>query len=132
MDKYRKIRQVVLARSGNCCERCGTRLRGDPGVDYSVHHRRPRGMGGSKRPSVTSAVNLVALCGSGTTGCHGQIESDRETAYESGWLVRQGADPALIPVPIFGRPGLTYLTDDGGYRDFAASPQDDPQAVDGR
>lgn len=118
MDKYRKAREVVLTRAQGCCERCSAVLRGEPGVGFSVHHRRPRGMGGSRRHNVTSPVNLVALCGSGTTGCHGAVESNREAAFEAGWLVRQAADPALIPVDVFGL-GLVFLTGDGDYRSVA-------------
>lgn len=129
MDKYRKAREIVLARSGGHCERGGELLLGEPGVGYSVHHRRPRGMGGSRRHNVTSPVNLVALCGSGTTGCHGAVESNREAAYEAGWLVCQAADPALIPVNVFGL-GPVFLTDDGDYRD-ATSPQAHAQTVEG-
>lgn len=110
-----KARQAVRERAGGRCERCGTALRGD----WSCHHRRPRGMGGTRRFDANSPVNLLALCGSATTGCHGEVEADREAAREAGWLVRLHADPALIPVPIFGRTRLTYLTDDGGYRDVA-------------
>lgn len=127
MDKYRKAREVVLARAQFCCERCGDALSGEPGVGYSVHHRLPRGMGGSRRHNVTSLANLVALCGSGTTGCHGWVESNREAAYEAGWLVRQAADPALIPVNLFGH-GLVFLIADGDYQD-ATSPQAHAQTV---
>lgn len=36
----------------------------------SLHHVYPRGQGGDD-----TAVNLIALCGSGTTGCHGRVEA---------------------------------------------------------
>lgn len=36
----------------------------------SLHHVYPRGQGGDD-----VIVNLVPLCGSGTTGCHGLIEA---------------------------------------------------------
>ncbi len=37
----------------------------------SQHHVLPRGQGGDDDPA-----NLVSLCGSGTTGCHGLIEAN--------------------------------------------------------
>jgi hypothetical protein len=64
---------------------------------FNLHHRRPRGMGGSKDPRINDPANLLALCGSGTTGCHGLIESYRERSYEHGWLLRHGWDAELTP-----------------------------------
>ncbi len=75
-----------------------------------MHHRQARGMGGTRK--VDRASNLVMLCGSGTTGCHGWVESHRTQSLADGWLVRQTADPALIPVLRWGV--LVYLEDDGG------------------
>ncbi len=79
--------------NGNCA-RCGITLSGF----YSLHHRKPRGMGGTKDPRSDDPRNLIHLCGSGTTGCHGLIESHRAQAYETGWLLRSlGAlDTALL------------------------------------
>lgn len=95
------VRATVLRRSGGCCERCG---RSVVNVPASVHHRRPRGMGGAKTADVHGVANLVLLCGLGTTGCHGEIESHREQAIEHGWLVprRDPRDPADVPVYIAG------------------------------
>lgn len=85
------------------CLRCGLRSSYQP---YSVHHRLPRGRGGTDRLST-----LALLCGSGTTGCHGQVESRRALAYLDGWLVRTRVDPAAIPVRTWN--GFRHLTDDG-------------------
>lgn len=84
------------------CERCG-----EPTSTASIHHRTPRGMGGTKLVSVNEPANLVLLCGSGTTGCHGWIEHNRAEAREHGWLVPRGSDPTEIPiVDSKGRPWL--------------------------
>lgn len=69
----------------------------------SFHHRRPRGMGGTKRVDVDSLAALVNTCGDGVSGCHGYIESNRAVAFERGLLVpNQGTDevtdPALVPL----------------------------------
>ena len=98
------------------CERCGRA----PGTN--AHHRRPRGAGGTKRPDTNLPSNLLWLCGSGTTGCHGWVESHREEAYEHGWLVRQSASPREVPVRIHDR-GLVVLDDIGGMTQ--ALPLDD-------
>lgn len=108
----REQRAAVHTRAGGCCERCGDRI--TPWVDHSIHHRLPRGRGGRN-----SLSNLVLLCGSGVTGCHGQVESQRTAAYETGWLVETGIDPATKPVLVVLR-GPVLLTDDGTYQDLAA------------
>ncbi|MGW5645040.1 hypothetical protein ACWEV3_40865 [Saccharopolyspora sp. NPDC003752] len=89
------------------CERCGTAL------GTNVHHRRPRGAGGSKDPATNLPSNLLLLCGSGTTGCHGWIESHRAIAYEHGWLLHSWQIPLESPVRIHDR-GLVLLDDIGG------------------
>jgi hypothetical protein len=104
-------RQTVLERCGGYCERCGRNL---AGVPMSVHHRRARGMGGTTDPVINTVSNLVAICGSGVTFCHGEIESHRTQGYADGWLLHAGQDPAGVPVRLRGGP-LVLLTVDGGY-----------------
>lgn len=87
-----ETRQEILTRAAFKCELCYGSLQ-----QMSVHHRRPRQMGGSKASWINDHENLLALCGSGTTGCHGYVESRRSDAYEFGWLVRSGFDPHLTP-----------------------------------
>lgn len=69
-------------------------------------------MGGTKRPDVHSPANILALCGTGTTGCHGWVEANRFEARRLGFLVGQAKDPAQVPVARVG--GDVYLTPDGG------------------
>lgn len=89
----------IVARDEGRCARCGASVQADGrGMSWSVHHRRPRGMGGTKSPVVASASNGVVLCGSGTTGCHGWVESHRDMGRLDGWLVPQWRDPADVPV----------------------------------
>lgn len=90
-----RVRVKVLDRDGWACWWCRTSIEGRP---YSIHHRRPRGMGGSKRPDTDRPQNLLVLCGSGVTGCHGWIESNRAWAVEHGLIVRQGDDPMVRAV----------------------------------
>lgn len=95
------VRDAVRLRAGGLCERCG---RSVVNVPASIHHRRPRGMGGSRDPAVESVGNLVVLCGSGTTGCHGWVEQNRVDAVGHGWLVprRDPRDPGEVPVFVGG------------------------------
>lgn len=101
------IREAVLERDSNKCQRCGRSLYGQ---QYSLQHRDPRGAGGSKLRH--TMANLVALCGSATTQCHGHVESYRIEARAHGWLVPHGAVPEEWPVLRFGRvwmqPGETW------------------------
>lgn len=101
-------RALVARRCGECCEVCGVSLRD---MVASLHHRLPRRMGGTVNPAVNSAANLLYVCGSGTTGCHGLIESQRATSYLMGLLLRDGQDPCSEPFQSVI--GWHYLTPDG-------------------
>jgi hypothetical protein len=110
----RATRAEVMLRAGNCCERCGVPVADVPG---SVHHRQARGMGGTKDPTTNAAPNLALLCGTGTTGCHGHIESERTEAKKDGWLVSKWEDPETVPLrDIYGH---RFLFDEGHRVDFA-------------
>lgn len=104
-----KVRQVVLERDQFRCCRCGSYV--GPFGDFSVHHRRPRGMGGSKRPETNLPANLLTLCGSGTTGCHGHIEANRDEARAAGLILLQAQTPTAEPVRTHR--GLLLLDDEG-------------------
>lgn len=103
-----EVRDAVRARSRGLCEvavieacrRRGRRL--DTADGGNQHHRLPGRMGGSKRAGVHSAANLLDVCGHGnTTGCHGHIERHRGQALANGWLLREGQDPAAVPVTLW-------------------------------
>ena len=109
MKFSQQTREVIYQRAGRCCERCPKSAEGG-----SIHHRRPRGMGGTKDPAAGGGPNGVLLCGSGTTGCHGEVESNRVQAIADGWLVPQGVDPATVPIR-HRTLGRVWLDDDGMY-----------------
>jgi hypothetical protein len=98
----RATRLAVLRRDGGQCVRCGRVVAdpdsGAPLAEYSLQHRKPRGMGGSRDPQINSATNLIVLDGDGVTGCHGWVEANREDARLMGWLVPQWRNPAEVPV----------------------------------
>ncbi|SEN88651.1 HNH endonuclease [Nonomuraea pusilla] len=98
-----KLRALVEARDKTCV-RCGRQV---PRDEDSIHHRVPRGRGGEN-----TAENLLLLCGSGTTGCHGWVESNRAEAYKLGYLVKTGFDPLDVPVLLVGK-AWAYPTPDG-------------------
>lgn len=101
----------VLERDGFRCVRCGVSIEGRP---HNVHHRDPRGMGGTSDPAANSPANLITVCGSATTGCHGWIEGNRAAAAELGFLVLMGERADGKPLPVHGV-GLRLLTAGGEY-----------------
>lgn len=100
-----KVRDAVYMRDNGRCVRCGAF-----GLT-NIHHRTPRGMGGTKDKASISLANLLTLCGHGTAGCHGYIESHRAEAVENGYIVLRGTDPATVPVKTLR--GEQWFTNDG-------------------
>lgn len=97
------IRAKVLDRDGNRCARCA----GWSPDGMNLHHRQLRSQGGKNVIS-----NLISLCGSGTTGCHGWAHANVADARAIGLIVPSWADPAETPVRTWL--GLVLLTDDEG------------------
>ena len=109
----KKVVAAIIARDEGCCFRCGGYvLHGERGRDWSLQHRRARGMGGSRRPDTDSVQNGILLCGSATTGCHGWVESNRIEAIENGWAVPQHGDPLQVAV-VHWRDGTIHLHSNG-------------------
>ncbi len=106
-------KKIIRWRSGGMCELCGA----EPATNF--HHRRARGMGGTRR-QVHSPEWIMHLCGSGTTGCHGYIEAHPEISYAKGWKLR-GTRPASTPVQVFAI-GWVILTPDGNYEPHRWNP----------
>lgn len=77
-----------------------------------IHHRRPRGLGGTSRPNANSPANLILLC----SGCHRLVESLRKEALDRGLLLPQSVEePSAAPLVWHGRTVL--LHDDGSVED---------------
>ncbi|MFW6776099.1 HNH endonuclease [Nocardioides sp. CPCC 205120] len=111
------VRAIVDQRCGGRCELCDRPLAGTP---WSRHHRHPRRMGGTTRLWVNAPSNLLVICGTGTTACHGVVEANRRVSLKAGFLVRDGVDPRTVPVELAR--GLTWLDDDGMYLDQPPAP----------
>lgn len=116
--------EKVITRDLGSCARCGRHVvHLERGRAWSIHHRRPRGSGGTSLAWVNEAANLVILCGSGTTGCHGWVEKNRRQARALGFLVPlngiQKADEIAIKHKTLG---LVYLTDQGGWNPVEEGP----------
>lgn len=108
---------LVLARDGGCCVSCGRPNGPERGYHWSLQHRVARGAGGTSRPELSLAANLIVLCGSGTTGCHARVErrgvEDRTAGY---WLLRDtGGHPAMpAEIPVYHAAYGWVLLDDAG------------------
>jgi 5-methylcytosine-specific restriction protein A len=97
----RKVRDLVLARDEAACIVCGL------SESLQLHHRRPRGMGGTRRDNTNSPACLVTLC----FPHHQAVESERTFASLLGLLVAQQEDPSTVPLRYQRR--WVLLTDDG-------------------
>lgn len=108
--------EVVLERANFSCEICNGQIGDRRGFDWSYHHRRPRGLGGTRWPGINLPGNGLILCGSGTTGCHGDVESNRALSVRAGYLVLSRTDPTQVAV-ILHKERFVYLDNVGRYLD---------------
>lgn len=120
---------TVATRDAWSCVCCGRNIAGlERGRDWSVHHRIPRGMGGTRDERINAPANLLTVCGNGTEGCHGAIESLREAARDRGLILWRSQDPAAVPVEVCIQPASgaeaaetwPFLLDDDGGREAVA------------
>ena len=106
-------RALVLERDSLLCCRCGRPA--GPGIGlYSIQHRVARGVGGGN-----GIQNLLLLCGSATTSCHGEVEARLNPHdLDAGFRLESWQDPAAEPVMLHSEHGsgmTVWLTGDGGY-----------------
>jgi hypothetical protein len=105
---------AVLERDQHSCVCCGENLQGIRGRDWSLHHRRGRGMGSTRRPESNLPANLVAVCGTGNTGCHGWLTENPALGREQGLVLRQHEDPTKVPAATWY--GVALFDNEGGMR----------------
>lgn len=100
-------RAIVHERDAGRCCMCGIHITDGNGA---VHHRTPKGMGGSAL--LESPANLITLCGRGNAdGCHGKAHSNPQWARNHGWIVSRSLNPLEVPVDMHD--GWHTLSDDG-------------------
>ena len=84
-----------------------------------IHHRKPRGMGGTKNPESRSVANGLYV----HFHCHSRIESNRSESLENGWLIPQSGECSQ---PIRLHYGWVVLNPDGSVSELdqrCQSPQ---------
>ncbi|MGZ9830173.1 HNH endonuclease, partial [Tsukamurella ocularis] len=110
---------MIIERSGSVCELCGA-LPAD-----QVHHRRPRGLGGTSDPTVNRAANGLAVC----RWCHdviegrsvehpqlGRVRGSRAESERKGWLISRLSPDGPDEVPVWTAVGWVQLSDGGEKR----------------
>jgi 5-methylcytosine-specific restriction endonuclease McrA len=106
----KKVRDALKERADidgtPCCEICGK-------TANNAHHRKNQSQGGPD-----TLTNLMLLCGSGTTGCHGWVTVNPEKSRRNGWTLLRHQEPAHIPVR---RRGVRVMLADDGF--FIAIPE---------
>lgn len=119
----RGTRQVVHERDQGRCVRCTAPA-------SNTHHREGRGMGGRQDPLEQARINspayLLSLCGSGTTGCHGWVETNRTQARAEGYLLRRNAPRPAATVPVLTAAGWELFTDTGHRIPTTAPAEENP------
>lgn len=87
---------ALYQRAAGFCEACG----GPMGAG-AIHHRHPRGMGGTRIEWIDRLPNLMLVHGDLRTNCHNlteySIHANPVRSYRLGHMVRRGQDPAVIP-----------------------------------
>lgn len=106
------VEDIVMVRSGGVCEldACGT--------GEVLHHRRPRGSGGTRLEWVNRAANALLL----SNHCHLRVEgrlpdSSRHWSKVRGWLVSQNGYLVATDVAVFYRGRWVLLADNGDIRE---------------
>lgn len=107
----RSVTDLVDKRDDQRCVRCGRHIDGG-----SRHHRKLRSQGGPH-----AVENLILLCGSGTTGCHGWTHHNVAQARMHGLIVPSWQEPDETPVLTWK--GWLLLLNDGTTRTLSVNPQ---------
>jgi hypothetical protein len=95
----------------------------------NAHHRQNRSQQGK-----WDVRNLLWVCGSGSTGCHGALTNTngRRKEFEHyGWIIPSHGNPAAVEVYMWhdGRRDWFLLREDGGV-DLAPFPKGRPEHPD--
>lgn len=115
----RTTRDLIKLRDEWRCCVCGESVYDR---QVSIHHRRNRGSGGTRDAAVNRPSNLLLVCGTGSTGCHGDLTDNRQrdVALDAGWIVSTNSTDEPINVPVHHAVhGLIYLDDEGDWSPVA-------------
>jgi 5-methylcytosine-specific restriction protein A len=97
------VKAMIEARSLGLCEVCAMH------PAEVIHHRRPRGMGGSRDPVTNSPANALHICNVDHDLIEGRsvlnhwgnrVHGSRKESFIKGWLVRPHDDPREVAVEL--------------------------------
>lgn len=83
-------------------------------------------MGGSRSQATNRPANLLLVCGTGTTECHGWIEAHPAEALARGFRISSSARPALVPYT--DSTGREWILNDDGTKTAGAPATLEPPA----
>ncbi len=109
--RWDRVRRSILERDGGICVRCHCEA-------CDVHHRKPKGMGGTSDEEVAYGMaNLISLC----RECHSRIHAHPAQSYRDGFLVQSWDNPELIK--IVSSLGALKISSDGSFELEACDPR---------
>lgn len=124
MAGVRDLRRAAWEREGGRCAVTGRPLGDVDGDAWHLHHRRPGGMGGTRRAGQDALPNVIALLARvhnfGAPGLllDGRLRSvhgDPAWSGPLGYLLSPSVeDPGSVPLLLRGR-SWVFLTAGGGY-----------------
>lgn len=100
----KQVRHMFFEREGQACFYCRRQLawelRGSMlAGGWSAHHRIDRGMGGTT--AVMTLPHGLILCGTGVTGCHGEVTESKQWALSMGLSIpRNATTPEFAPAAV--------------------------------
>lgn len=115
----KQAKDIIETRSGGVCEIDGC------GAAEVIHHRRPRGAGGTSLGWVNRAANGLHV----SDACHLRIESNRMTAYVNGWLVSMNGNEISADVHVLYRGRYVLLRDDGSVKPLDGDAWDESEVL---
>lgn len=107
------VRRVIKERAGIEGEFVRDEVTGEWVSLYAaqIHHRLPRGSGGSRRALVNSPANGLVV----SPSTHLLIEEQRELAKRNGWLVSKLTSQLPCEVPVLLHHSWVLLDNEGGW-----------------
>lgn len=107
-DAWTRAKRLVAERDRGECLVCG-------GEATDIHHRMPKGMGGTSDPDRNYGLaNLVSLCRED----HDHVHANPGESYTNGLLVHSWDDPLKCPVILADETVVIYLKVDGNVEKY--------------
>lgn len=101
VPNWKVLREALWTRCDGRCEVTGLALDFET---FDLHHRRPKGMGGTYRPATDTPVNLLALDPTVHNGSPRSVHQAPSWSRPRGYLLHAGVlDDDLVDTPLLYR-----------------------------